>query len=485
MTSTILDSTESDRSDTPLCVDLDGTLIRTDLLVEGAFRLLRKNLLYLFLLPFWLLKGKANLKEQIANRVIPEPTRLPFHPDFLAFLKQEHQRGRKLILATASDRRYGNAIANHLGIFNEVFGTEKGINLAGNGKKRLLVERFGDGGFAYAGDARVDHAIWQHASEIIVVNPRPGVLKMLKQAGHSIHQLFDEKPGSLKQWIKALRLHQWMKNILLFAPLVAGHRFLNPDDLLNTTIGFIAFSFCASSCYLLNDLTDLDADRCHPRKKHRPLAAGMIPMAKGVALIPILVIMGFTLSLLLPREFTEVLFTYYILTLLYSFHLKRIVLLDVLILAMLFTLRINAGGAILGVELTFWLQAFSMFLFLSLALVKRYTELLTMQKLEQNNTQRRGYQLPDISILLSLGSASGLMAVLVMALYINSARILDLYQYPKMIWLLCPLAVYWISHVWLVAGRDEMHDDPVLFAIKDPISLGIGATGLLILFMAT
>lgn len=468
----------------PLCVDLDGTLLRTDLLVESVFVLLKQNILYVFLLPVWLLKGKAHLKQQIADRVDIDASLLPYHDTFLTYLRQEHSQGRRLILATASNEKFAQAVAHYLDIFHDVLASDAATNLSGRCKLKRLQELFGDGGFDYAGNAIVDILLWKHAQQAMLVNPERGVKAAAEQQG-PVAQVFDDREGHpLKRYLKALRLHQWLKNLLVFVPLLMAHRFGEVALVGQAALAFLGFSLCASSVYLLNDLLDLPDDRQHPSKRKRPFAAGSISIFHGALLIPILLIIAFGIALLLPIEFIDMLALYYTITLAYSLRLKQAALVDVLTLTGLYTIRIIAGAAAVSVAPSFWLLAFSMFLFLSLALVKRFTELLTLQHQERESVSGRGYTTVDLETLSDFGSASAYMAVLVLVLYINSETVRDLYTHPEVIWLLCPLLLYMVTRIWLLARRDALHEDPVVFMIRDRRSQWLIGIGVILMWLA-
>jgi len=467
----------------PLCVDLDGTLIRTDLLAESFFALLSSSWASALLVPFWLIRGRAHLKEQIAARVDIDASILPYHGPFLAYLRAEHRKGRRLILATASHTKNAHVVAEYLAIFDDVMATESKTNLAGEVKRRKLQEAFGDGGFDYAGNSRADLKIIRYARQSLLVNPESGVETAARQIGR-IEHVFRDGQGGIKSYLRAMRPHQWFKNLLIFVPLVAAHSLNNIALLQQSVLSFIAFCLCASSVYLLNDLIDLPADRAHPRKRHRPFAAGEASVKNGAMLIPILISAAVAIGLFLPQVFLGVLGLYYASTLAYSLWLKAKILVDVLVLAGLYTLRIIAGSAAVAIAPSFWLLAFSMFLFLSLAMVKRYAELLSMRDAGRNTSRGRGYAVVDMTTIQSLGTASGYLAVLVLALYINSDDVRVQYRHPEAIWLLCPLLLYWISRMWQRAGRGEMHDDPLVFAMKDRISLWIAGSGSVILYVA-
>jgi len=470
-------------SQIPLCVDLDGTLIRSDLLLESLFGLLKQNLFYLLLLPFWLLKGKAAFKQRIAERVELAVELLPYNEPLLEWLRGQRGQGRPLLLATASNVKYAEQVALHLGLFEGVLASNGATNLSGGRKRQRLMELYGERGFDYAGNSAADLRVWSHARRAVLVNT-PAAVARQAEGLTEIEQRFQDPTPGLRDYLKALRLHQWLKNLLLFIPLAMSHQLHNPLLLAQAALGFLAFGLCASSVYLLNDLLDLPADRRHPSKRRRAFAAGRIPLHHGVALIPLLLLGALLAALWLPWEFLAVLGLYYGVTLAYSLRLKQAALVDVLTLAGLYTVRLLAGGAAVAVPLSFWLLAFSMFLFLSLALVKRYSELLVMRQENRDNAQGRGYVVGDLEGLAQFGAASGYLAVLVLALYINSEQVKVLYARPEAIWLLCPLLLYWISRVWLLARRDQMHEDPVVFAIEDRRSHWLVAIGAAILWVA-
>lgn len=468
----------------PLVVDLDGTLIRTDILVESVFALLRRNVLFLLLLPLWLLKGKARLKHEVAARIDMDPGLLPYHDDFLAYLKAAHAEGRELILATAANEKLAAAIASHLGIFHRVVASDASVNLVGKIKLERLQDLLGERGFDYAANAMVDLPLWERAAGVLPVNPERGVKAALERRG-GIDRVFDDRAGNLLgRYSKALRLHQWLKNLLIFAPLLAAHRFDDPALIGQALLAFLAFGLCASSVYLLNDLLDLPDDRQHPTKRQRPFAAGTVSIVHGAMLIPGLLVTAFGLASFLPPEFVAVLAFYYAVTLAYSARLKRIAVVDVLTLAGFYTLRILAGAAAVSVVPSFWLLAFSMFLFLNLALVKRYTELSTLQRQGRTGASGRGYSTADAETLSQFGSASAYMTVLVFALYINGETVRELYAHPEIIWLLLPMLLYMVTRIWLLTRRDQLHEDPLVFLIRDRQSRWLAGVGVVLFWLA-
>lgn len=459
----------------PLCVDLDGTLIRSDLLLESLMLLLKRNPLYLLFALVWLLRGgKAGLKAQIAARVTLNPAALPYNQDLLAWLKSERSSGREIWLCTAADARLADKVAEHLELFDGVLASDGRVNLAGERKAEQLVERFGEGVFDYCGNEWRDFAIWRQARGAIIVNGPPALERRAGSELEVLHVFPSRGESRLRAILRALRPHQWAKNVLVLVPLFAAHAAGSPSALVAGVAAIIAFCLCASSVYLLNDMLDLEADRAHPRKSKRPFAAGDLSLATGLALVPALLLGAGLIAAFLPPKFQLSLGAYYLLTFAYSVKLKRMLLVDAVALAGLYTLRIIAGAGAVAVALSFWLLLFSVFLFLSLAFVKRYAELDALRRQQRLQALGRGYRVEDLAVLQSFGTAAGYLSVLVLALYINSPDIQPLYHRPKAIWMLCILMLYWISRVWMTAHRGGMHDDPVVYALKDRISLGIG-----------
>jgi len=468
----------------PLCVDLDGTLIKTDLLWESLLALLKQSPFSIFQLPFWLLKGKAAFKHEIARRVTLDASTLPYDQALVEFLANERRSGRELVLATASHESFARAVAAHLELFGErVFGSGASTNLKGARKVALLVERYGVRRFAYAGNSAADLPVWAEADEAIVVNASAGLVRRA-QALTPVSRVFSKSVNWPKQVAKALRVHQWAKNVLVFIPVVASHQITNRTLLLQATIAFLSFSLSASAVYIINDCLDLASDRRHPRKKDRPFASGNLSIPFGLLLAAGCLVGGIGLAFALPSSFLLVLAGYLVLTTGYSFYLKQFVLLDVIVLAQLYTVRVYGGGAATGVAPSHWLLTFSLFLFLSLALVKRFTELRLTSQSAGKELHGRGYWVTDLEHVSSIGTASGLIAVLVLALYISSKEVLLLYTHAEVLWLVCPVMLYWISRIWMLAYRNCMDDDPVVFAVKDSKSYLMAAIIGAILFFA-
>lgn len=449
-----------------LCVDLDGTLLNSDILYESLLALLARNPLYVFMLPLWLLRGKAAVKRELASRVHLNVETLPYNAKVLELLSGTEQRPR--VLCTASDALLVEPIAAHLGVFEQVIASDGRRNLSGRTKAAALVEAFGKSNFDYAGNGKVDLHVWEMAAGGWVVNNGAA----LARAAARRTQVYDHWPSTsgIREWLRALRLHQWLKNLLVFVPLLTAHLFMDIESVMQSVTALLSFGLVASGVYVLNDLLDLTPDRQHPRKRKRPFAAGTLPLLHGLMAAPLLTLAGLALSLACNIEFTLVLLVYYVMTLAYSLRLKRVVMVDVVLLAALYTVRIIGGTVAINADLSFWLLAFSMFIFLSLALLKRYTELHAMLASGKTKASGRGYAVEDLPLLQSLGGAAGYIAVMVMALYIDSPQSVALYSNPKLLWLVCPVLLYWVSRIWVVAHRGEMHDDPIVFAATDRVS---------------
>jgi 4-hydroxybenzoate polyprenyltransferase len=465
----------------PLCVDLDGTLVKLDTLHQALFLLLRRNPASLFRIPGWIAKGKAHLKDQVMQRVTLDASALPYHKAFLAYLREEHGKGRSLILATASNYRTANAVADHLGIFSDTISSTDDTNMRHAQKLDAIQKRFPK--FGYAGNDTADFPLWEAAAEIILVNPSKTAHA---QYAAKADRVFTERRPVGKMLLKAMRCHQWLKNLLIFAPLFLAHKFTDATTLLQAITAFFAFSLAASSIYILNDLFDLSADQHHPRKCRRPFASGDLAITTGALLIPLLAIFSLLLALLLPPAFLLALLVYYAITTLYSWRLKQMEVVDVLTLALLYSMRIVAGSVATGVPASSWFIIFAIFLFLSLALVKRLSELCEIKEdtATEHAHRERGYTIDDLPLLMAFGTASGYLAAFVFTMYLNSDRVAHLYTRPELLWLFCPLLLYWITRIWMLAWRGQMHDDPLAFATKDPHTYVVGALSVAIILFA-
>jgi len=450
-----------------IVVDLDGTLVGTDTLIESLFKLIKGQPLLAFKMPFWLLKGKAGFKIEVAKHVSLEPSQLPYHNELLHYLRRERAKGRKLILGTAAHESIAQSISEHLGLFDRVLCTsDSSLNLAGAAKGKAIPAECRP--FYYAGNAKIDLEVWRESAGAIVVGPH----SLLKQAEKvtSIVKWFEPDQSTWNAWKKALRIHQWTKNLLIFLPLILAHQLTDSSLWISAFLGFVAFSVIASSVYLLNDIVDLDSDRQHPEKKNRPLARGTVSLPQGLFMAGALFFLGMGIAGWASDRLFIVLLGYYILTTVYSFKLKKIPILDAFTLAGLYTWRILSGGVVTKTPLTFWLLAFSMFFFLSLAFAKRSTELKLMISLGKKKAQGRGYLTEDLSMVNTLGVGAGMASVVIFSMYVNQPVIVQLYQSPRYLLAVAIILLFWISRVWMLTDRGQMNSDPILFALKDKTS---------------
>lgn len=457
----------------PLCVDLDGTLVKSDTLVDSLLALARKNPAAVFKLPARLLHGKAAFKAFITESVSLDVAHLPYNRELLQYLNQQHAQGREIFLATGADVRLARRVADHLGIFSGVLASDGVTNLTGEKKLDGLRNRLGSGGFDYVGNDVPDLPMLENAAEAMVANPSLWLRRKLRSRGIRPTHVFKEGKPVLQSMVKALRPHQWAKNLLIFLPLLCSHA-LTASKLLTALAAFCCFSLAASSGYLINDLVDLEADRRHPHKRMRPFAAGDVPPLAGIVVAVVLLLVGLIGAELLPGRFLAWLLVYLATTMAYSLYLKRIALVDVMVLSGLYSVRMLAGGSVTQTPISHWLAGFSMFLFLSLAIVKRFAELENLRASNALPKNGRGYMVADLDQLRSFGTASAYAAVVVFAIYITNPDVANLYRHPRLLWLSVPLIILWMNRVWLLASRGELNEDPVAFALTDPISQAIG-----------
>ena len=452
----------------PLVVDLDGSLIKTDLLAESFWSAFARDWTTPLHATIKLMAGRATLKHFLADKADIDPALLPYNDEVISRISEAKQQGRKIILATASDQQLADQIANHLGLFDQVMATTPNRNLKAEAKAQVLVDQFGETGFSYIGDSAADLPVWAAAGSGLTVNASPALQRKASQRCENIEHLGTAPglTGQLAVLAKAIRPHQWLKNSLIFLPMIAAHQ-LQPANWLLGVLAFVSFSLIASSVYLTNDLLDLDADRNHPRKRNRPFASGALPIASGMTAIPVLLIAGLSAGVALPPLFQLILAGYFLLTVAYSLYLKRRPIVDITTLAALYTLRIAAGGAATAIVLSNWLLAFSVFLFFSLAAVKRQGELADAKNRGAANASGRGYRTDDLSLVTQMATASGYVSVLVLALYLTSDQVEILYSIPELMWGNCLILLLWISHMIWRAGRGMMDDDPLVYAIKD------------------
>jgi 4-hydroxybenzoate polyprenyltransferase/phosphoglycolate phosphatase-like HAD superfamily hydrolase len=474
----------------PLVVDLDGTLVRCDTLAEAVFASLRS---WRAVSALWVLltRGRAAFKQRIAALSPPVAALLPYNGPLLAYLRAQKASGRPLVLATAADRAVAEAVAAELGLFDEVLASDGATNLKGAAKAQALVARFGAGGFAYAGDSRADLAVWRAAGTAVLVNVTPDVAAAARAQAVVEHTVADRTPPGPALW-RAMRPHQWVKNLLVLVPLLTAHAYGDPRAWRGALLTFCAFCATASALYVFNDLLDLAADRAHRRKRQRAFASGQASVAAGVTLAAALLMAGSELAL--AAGALGVIALYAATTVVYSARLKELPLVDVFCLAGLYTLRLFGGGEASGHLVSLWLLGFSSFLFLSLALVKRVEE-LTAPGLAAGTAAgraaeahavpaRRGYAPADAPVLQMFGCAAAFAACIVLALFVQSEATAKAYASPPLLWGMVPLFLFWQCRLWLSTARGYMHEDPIVYAARDWVSWSVGAALVLLLVLA-
>jgi 4-hydroxybenzoate polyprenyltransferase/phosphoserine phosphatase len=450
----------------PLVVDLDGTLTPTDTLVESFFALLKREPATAMRAPLWLLKGRATLKSEVASRAELDVDHLPLRDDLVAYLHEQRAAGRRIVLATAADESIASAIAHRLDLFDAVLSSDGRRNLKGNAKLAAIREHVG-ADFVYAGDSSADLPVWLGARGAILVGAAPSVAAQVHRSSVPVEREFVTRVAGTRVWLKALRAHQWLKNVLIFLPLLTSFSFAHLNQLLVAVLAFLAFSLMASATYMANDIWDLSSDRQHPRKRHRPFASGMLPIQRGVPVAAALLIVASGVAWLVSPAFTLILLIYLVATSSYSWFLKEYVLVDVVMLALLYTLRVLAGAIAIQVRVTPWLLAFCVFTFFSLALVKRCSELVSFQRAGQARTRGRDYQVADLVVLWPLGVGAGLCSIVVFGLFVTAVTESGRYANVSLLWGVGVGLIYWISRLWIKTARGEMHDDPIVFTLKD------------------
>jgi 4-hydroxybenzoate polyprenyltransferase len=455
----------------PLCVDLDGVLVKSHTLFDALFQFARNRPTQLWRLPLWLALGCTRLKSELALRAPLDVARLPYNTQLLRFLEVERRAGRPIYLTTGADTTLARRVAVYLGIFDDVLASDGPTNITRRKKLAWIESHFT--AFDYVGASTADLSLLTRAHRAMLANPTRALLVTLRIRQIPVARNFVDHAPPFRTLFKAIRVHQWVKNILLLAPLLFSHN-LRTHQVAAVAVAFFCFSFMASANYLINDLLDIESDRRHPVKLHRPFASGDLSVSAGTFLAIVLVSASLALLPLMTRAFAFWLLIYILSTASYTFYLKRIPLVDVLLLSGLYTLRLLAGGAATGTPISPWLAGFSSFLFLSLGMVKRFSELENLRERGATASHGRGYMVSDIEQIRAFGTASAYAAVLVFSLYITRPDVDALYRHPNRLWLIVPLLVYWISRVWLLASRGELDEDPVIFAIRDRISLAVG-----------
>jgi 4-hydroxybenzoate polyprenyltransferase/phosphoserine phosphatase len=465
-------SDEGRRAEMPvLAVDLDGTLLRSDMLHETLWGALAVRSRHLGEAILSLFRGRAALKASLAENADIDPATLPYDQRVLDHIAAWRAKGGYVVLVTATDVRLARQVADHLGVFDAVHGSTADRNLKGAEKTALLVAEYGRQGFVYIGDSRADLAVWAEAAEAVTVGADRSVRRAVDAMGRpALH--IPARGGDIRSMLRALRPHQWLKNLLVFVPIIAdpAHGGWEWTWALSA---FVSLSLAASAGYVINDLLDLSDDRSHPRKRNRPFARGDLSVAMGTRMVPVLLLLSFAVASQISAGLVVVVMTYFVLTMAYSLRLKRHSIVDICTLAALYTIRIVAGAVAIGVSLSVWLLAFSMFTFFALAAAKRLGELSDADAAGRTVT-RRGYTVEDRRILSQMAVSAGYVGVLVLALYIDEPEVQDRFGSHRMFWGVCALLIFWISRLVLVANRGEMDDDPLIWAMKDPVSRATG-----------
>ncbi len=473
----ILDSQISERHEDftgnpVLCVDLDGTLLRVDTLHESFLRTIRSDPVAAVKALGALRDGRAAFKRRLVETAPFDAALLPLNDDLVAYLESQHAAGRRLALVSAADQSIVDAVAARLPIFEWAIGSDGKANLSGAAKLTAIRARYGDN-FAYAGNAAADLPIWAAAKGAVLAGG--GVRYEAKVAPAT--PIEGRFPAAMqwRSWLKALRPHQWAKNLLVFVPYFLAGPTAQPGDLLRSLAGFAVLSLLASTGYLLNDLLDLEADRAHPSKRRRPFASGALSAGAGVLGGVALFLVSLVGAAVIGAEFAAIAMVYFLGTLTYSLFLKRIALLDVMTLAGLYTVRIRAGIALVGAAYSYWIITFSIFIFLSLALLKRYAEFVD-ERLDEKSFESRGYSKIDVPLILGFGIACSVAAPLLFVIYLVEERFpAKVYSSPEKLWLVTPVLLLWLMHMWRAAVRGLVREDPVIFALKDKVSLALGA----------
>lgn len=465
-----------------MVVDLDNTLVKSDLLHESFFQSLSNGILHYFNIIKYLFKGKAPIKQYLANQGAIDYSLLPYNTDVLAVIRQAREEGRPVYLATASDSLHAEGVGAHLGLFDAILSSDGRTNLSGKAKAKRLVATFGERGFDYIGDSAADIEVWARANKAVTVGAGPFLRRRVEKRHPQVDHIAREKQPNT--WIRLLRIHQYAKNGLIFLPMITSQS-LTMTALLQCVMTFLAFSFCASAVYIINDLVDLEADRKHPTKFNRPFASGAVSILHGIAAAPFLLAFAFAFAFSVSLLVVAVLTGYFALTLAYSFSLKRKMMVDIVVLAGLYTIRVIGGAAAIRVVPSEWLLAFSMFFFSFMALIKRYIELDTRIELGLGELTNRNYRKADVSVVTALAAASGMNAVTIFALYVSSPSVQARHHHPEILWLICPLLLYWIGRVLIMAHRRMIDDDPIAFALRDKHSyIMILAVGGILIFAA-
>ena len=467
----------------PICVDLDGTLIFSDTLAELFLRMIKHRAYYIFLVPIWLMRGRSALKYELSRRFSKYVNNLPFNGELVEYLKKEKESGRKIVLVTACEENLAKKVVSPLGLFDEIYGSGRGLNLKGYAKAEFISSKFGDGNFAYAGNSSDDIKVWERSAGMLIVNTSDRLRdKVVSSNPGKPAKVFCGCGNGFKDFLKAVRIHQWTKNLLVFLPLFLSHTYMDLLKIIACFVAFLAFSLCASATYIINDIFDIESDRLHAYKKNRPLAAGNFSVTNALIVVSLFIALSVVLAYIVSVKLLFFLAIYAIATLSYSFWLKRIILIDVILLAILYMFRIQYGAVATDVYVSFWLASFSIFFFLSLAFLKRYVEIMDISGCA-GAVRGRGYVESDKNMISVMGICSGMVSVLLFVIYIDASA-KDLYEQPTNLMYASVLLIYFICSIWIAASRGKVHSDPIIYAIKSKESYIIAAAFIVIFLSA-
>lgn len=460
----------------PLCVDLDNTLIKTDIMFEASIKLLQKNPIKFIIFLYKFFISKSDGKFYLSNNIEIDSKFIPLNEEVLNFCKQRYNAGHEVFIATGAPEKYALSICEQFNFVKNVYSSNEKTNLVSTNKRKLLTSLFGEKGYDYIGDSTKDIPIWNSAKHCYLVGNNTLLSKKI-----FFEKVFTVEKNKLSDILKSLRPKQWVKNLLVFLPLLLAHQIQNTQKFQLAIQAFLSFCMIASAIYTMNDLTDIDNDRKHNLKKNRPLAACLISIDRSIILFLICAISGFLLGWNLGFSSFLILALYATLNIGYSFSWKKIIILDVVLLTSFYLLRISIGGIATDITISPWMRAFSFFLFISLAFLKRYSE---VKKVSTSEVAGRGYYASDAIALFSFGSTCALLTVLVFSQYIFQSQISNLYKSPDWLWAAAIILLYWLSLLWLRAFRNEVHDDPVMFVLKDKASLILGSIFLVLTYLA-
>lgn len=458
-----------DQQDVPLCVDLDGTLVRTNTLAETIVGVVRLKPSILWRIPFWALQGQARLWTELTHIFRPDASILPYSKPVADLIRKEAANGRTVVLATGAHESVARDVATQFGLFSAVLATRGGEHLTGKAKAEALVSRFGTRGFDYVGDSHTDMAVFRHCRMAYVASTSRSLPSRLKRESIPNVRISThlESPGR-SGLLAALRPRQWAKNLLVFLPVLLSHRFAEVGLLLNSALAFALMCMISSAAYIFNDIGDVEADRRHPDKRHRPFARGATSIRLAMPVAVVLAVSSIAAGWFVNPGVSLLLALYLAATTLYSVWLKKLLIVDMILLAAFYILRVFLGSAATGIRISAWTDLFCLFIFSGLAAVKRYAEVRNSAARSAGFIERRAYLPGDALPLMSIGTSCFVGAVIAFGLYLGSSEVRTLYRKPDLLWLACPILLGWACRLWILSHRGELHgEDPFAFSLGD------------------